>query len=44
MAGADEGGPGSPAPDTTTTYYAAFLADPSGNRIEAVCHADEGDG
>jgi hypothetical protein len=24
------------------TYYAAFLVDPSGNRIEAVCHLREG--
>ena len=41
--GADEGGPGL-RPRYHEAYYAAFLADPSGNRIEAVCHADEGDG
>ncbi len=23
------------------TYYAAFLLDPDGNRVEAVCHRDE---
>lgn len=36
--GADLGAPG-PRPNYHPTYYAAFLADPSGNRIEAVCHA-----
>jgi catechol 2,3-dioxygenase-like lactoylglutathione lyase family enzyme len=39
--GADDGPPGIRAvyhPD----YYAAFLVDPSGNRIEAVCHLREG--
>jgi catechol 2,3-dioxygenase-like lactoylglutathione lyase family enzyme len=24
------------------TYYAAFLVDPAGNRVEAVCHAAQG--
>ena len=37
--GADEGAPGL-RPRYHPAYYAAFLADPSGNRIEAVCHAD----
>ena len=27
-------------PHYHATYYAAFLADPSGNRIEAVCHLE----
>ena len=38
--GRDDGGPGLRAryhPD----YYAAFVTDPDGHRIEAVCHAPE---
>ncbi|MET3130717.1 catechol 2,3-dioxygenase-like lactoylglutathione lyase family enzyme [Oxalobacteraceae bacterium GrIS 1.11] len=35
--GADNGAPG--LRDYHRTYYAAFLFDPDGNRIEAVCHA-----
>lgn len=35
--GRDEGAPG-PRPYYHPHYYAAFLSDPSGNRIEAVCH------
>jgi catechol 2,3-dioxygenase-like lactoylglutathione lyase family enzyme len=35
--GADEGAPG-PRPDYHAHYYAAFLRDPCGNRVEAVCH------
>lgn len=31
--GSDDGAPG------LRSYYAAFLRDPDGNRIEAVCHA-----
>ena len=27
------------APDYSPTYYAAFLFDPDGNNIEAVCSA-----
>lgn len=34
--GRDNGGPG-PRPDYGPTYYAAFLLDPDGNNIEAVC-------
>ncbi len=34
--GADNGGPG-PRPDYSPTYYAAFLIDPDGNNVEAVC-------
>ncbi len=35
--GTDDGGPG-PRPHYHADYYAAFLRDPDGNRIEAVCH------
>lgn len=35
--GTDEGGPGV-RPHYHEHYYAAFLADPDGNRVEAVCH------
>ena len=42
QAGLESGGRslGAPGlrPQYHPTYYAAFLADPSGNRIEAVCH------
>jgi catechol 2,3-dioxygenase-like lactoylglutathione lyase family enzyme len=35
--GRDDGSPGL-RPDYHVQYYAAFLLDPDGNRIEAVCH------
>jgi len=35
--GRDHGGPGLRA-DYSPTYYAAFLLDPDGNNVEAVCH------
>lgn len=35
--GADDGAPG-PRPHYHPDYYAAFLRDPDGNRVEAVCH------
>ncbi len=35
--GRDDGAPG-PRPHYHEHYYAAFLLDPDGNRIEAVCH------
>lgn len=35
--GADDGAPGL-RPSYHERYYAAFLLDPDGNRIEAVCH------
>jgi catechol 2,3-dioxygenase-like lactoylglutathione lyase family enzyme len=38
--GKDNGGPG-PRPDYGPTYYAAFLIDPDGNNVEAVCLARE---
>jgi catechol 2,3-dioxygenase-like lactoylglutathione lyase family enzyme len=34
--GRDHGRPG-PRPDYGPTYYAAFLIDPDGNNVEAVC-------
>ena len=34
--GSDDGPPG--LRDYHASYYAAFLRDPDGNRIEAVCH------
>jgi catechol 2,3-dioxygenase-like lactoylglutathione lyase family enzyme len=36
--GRDNGGPG-PRPQYHPTYYGAFVLDPDGNNIEAVCHA-----
>lgn len=36
--GRDNGAPG-PRPDYGATYYAAFLVDPDGNNVEAVCVA-----
>jgi catechol 2,3-dioxygenase-like lactoylglutathione lyase family enzyme len=35
--GVDQGAPG--LRDYHPGYYAAFIADPDGNRLEAVCHA-----
>jgi catechol 2,3-dioxygenase-like lactoylglutathione lyase family enzyme len=37
----DNGGPGL-RPDYHPNYYAAFVLDPDGNNIEAVCHAPPG--
>jgi catechol 2,3-dioxygenase-like lactoylglutathione lyase family enzyme len=39
--GHDNGGPG-PRPDYGPGYYAAFLIDPEGNNVEAVCLAEAG--
>jgi catechol 2,3-dioxygenase-like lactoylglutathione lyase family enzyme len=36
--GVDDGAPGL-RPHYHPDYYAAFLRDPDGNRVEAVCHA-----
>jgi catechol 2,3-dioxygenase-like lactoylglutathione lyase family enzyme len=36
--GTDNGAPG-PRPIYHSSYYAAFVIDPDGNNIEAVCHA-----
>jgi catechol 2,3-dioxygenase-like lactoylglutathione lyase family enzyme len=38
--GKENGGPG-PRPDYGPTYYAAFLIDPDGNNVEAVCLAKQ---
>ena len=35
--GTDNGGPG-PRPQYHPTYYGAFVHDPDGNNLEAVCH------
>lgn len=35
--GSDNGAPG-PRPQYTPTYYAAYVHDPDGHNIEAVCH------
>lgn len=37
--GRDAGVPG-PRPEYTPDYYAAFLFDPDGHKIEAVCYTD----
>jgi catechol 2,3-dioxygenase-like lactoylglutathione lyase family enzyme len=37
--GRDNGAPG-PRPDYSATYYAAFLIDPDGNNVEAVCYGN----
>ena len=37
--GRDNGAPG-PRPDYSATYYAAFLIDPDGNIVEAVCYSN----
>lgn len=36
--GTDDGAPGL-RPQYTPTYYGAFVRDPDGNKVEAVCHA-----
>jgi hypothetical protein len=38
--GKDNGAPG-PRPRYTPTYYGAFVIDPDGHNLEAVCHAAE---
>jgi catechol 2,3-dioxygenase-like lactoylglutathione lyase family enzyme len=38
--GRDNGGPG-PRPQYHADYYGAFVIDPDGNNIEAVCHFPE---
>ena len=39
--GCDDGAPGL-RPQYHADYYCAFVLDPDGHRIEAVCHAPEG--
>jgi catechol 2,3-dioxygenase-like lactoylglutathione lyase family enzyme len=36
-AGGRDNGPAGPRADYSPTYYAAFLIDPDGNNVEAVC-------
>ena len=36
-AGGQDNGPSGPREDYSPTYYAAFLIDPDGNNVEAVC-------
>ena len=38
--GRSEGAPG-PRPEYHASYYGAFVLDPDGNNVEAVCHAPE---
>jgi catechol 2,3-dioxygenase-like lactoylglutathione lyase family enzyme len=38
--GRDNGGPGV-RPEYSGSYYAAFVLDPDGHNVEAVCHHDE---
>jgi catechol 2,3-dioxygenase-like lactoylglutathione lyase family enzyme len=38
--GIDNGGPG-PRPEYHPHYYGAFVLDPDGHNVEAVCHAPE---
>jgi catechol 2,3-dioxygenase-like lactoylglutathione lyase family enzyme len=41
-AGATDNGKPGPRPDYGANYYAAFVLDPEGHNIEAVCHAPQG--
>jgi catechol 2,3-dioxygenase-like lactoylglutathione lyase family enzyme len=40
-AGGRDNGPPGLRPDYGATYYAAFVHDPDGNNLEAVCHSAE---
>ena len=40
-AGGRDNGPPGPRPDYGPSYFAAFLIDPDGNNVEAVCHGEE---
>ena len=39
--GSDEGAPG-PRPHYHPNYYGAYIRDPDGNKLQAVCHSREG--
>lgn len=41
-AGGKDNGPPGPRPHYHKDYYGAFVLDPDGHNIEAVCHAPEG--
>jgi catechol 2,3-dioxygenase-like lactoylglutathione lyase family enzyme len=43
-AGARDNGPPGLRPQYSGRYYAAFLVDPDGNNVEAVCHEEEPSG
>jgi len=40
--GSDEGAPG-PRPHYHAHYYGAYVRDPDGNKLQAVCHSKRGD-
>jgi catechol 2,3-dioxygenase-like lactoylglutathione lyase family enzyme len=40
-AGGRDNGPPGPRPEYHPDYYGAFILDPDGHNIEAVCHASE---
>jgi len=40
-AGADEGAPGT-RPHYHPNYYGAYVRDPDGNKLQAVCHRKDG--
>ena len=40
VGGKDNGAPGL-RPDYHANYYAAFVKDPDGNNVEAVCHKEQ---
>jgi catechol 2,3-dioxygenase-like lactoylglutathione lyase family enzyme len=40
-AGAKDNGAPGPRPEYHPTYYGAFVVDPDGNNVEAVCHRPE---
>jgi len=41
-AGGEDNGPPGPRPHYHEHYYGAFVLDPDGNNVEAVCHAPAG--
>ena len=43
-AGGQDNGPPGPRPQYHAQYYGAFVLDPDGNNIEAVCHHEAGAG
>lgn len=40
LGGTDEGPPG-PRPQYSDNYYAAYVRDPDGNKLQAVCYSNE---
>jgi catechol 2,3-dioxygenase-like lactoylglutathione lyase family enzyme len=41
-AGGRDNGPPGPRPEYNPNYYGAFVLDPDGHNVEAVCHAEPG--